>query len=308
MLNFKRKTGFFIFWVATMSVSSWAFASVDLSDSQIETAVQEMLLNRHPKENSNEWLGLGSRAPQVLMRLYEMESTSFRRMRLIQGLGFFKDNADAVAFIKREAEKTQDDVIRNQALRVIGAHQGEKEEEFLSRYLKHENAQTRLAAARALKSLTSEKSKARYQQYLVEEKTPWIRNDLKGESTPPSVLHVQVSSPSEAPVPTAFFGNWSGHWVSLKPSSIVSFVQVILQPGPLARIEKKESTGKVSQTWRLGAFKGASTHWVASAVQIETGIETTAEGRWVSESGEPLLEIRLPQFGSWLLLKRELKK
>src|SRR5436305_117052 len=96
---------------------SLAFA---LTDSEVEQQVHDVLIQRHPKESGDWWQGLGANAPSVIIRMYQSSDSTYQRLRLLGGLGWFKDNSQAVDFLKQQASHTDEDLVRETSIRSIG--------------------------------------------------------------------------------------------------------------------------------------------------------------------------------------------
>jgi hypothetical protein len=274
------------------------------SEDEIRDAVKAMIMNRHPDDTPGWWRGLGPSAPDVIIKVYESDTSTYHHMRLIEGLSAFTEDRVAVDFIKRQAERSSDDVVRNNAIKMIGIAQGAKEEEFLSGYLSHEDPHTRLAAAQALKGVAPGKVSA----FIAREKTPWVVAKLKGEKVATSKALVPSGSSEDRPSPD-LAGVWRGFRV-----------------GPEAQLSQGAPKKLVSEAVELRlSVKGSSELSGSARVTSATGLKiielsglagkgTRFGGRWseiplegdvVQQAGGFYMQVRMPQTGALLWLKRD---
>ncbi len=197
---------FFCFFIHTPFVNA-------KTDSEIENAIQTELSNRHPSDTGEFWLGLGTHAPQIIIQQYQVSQNPYHRTRLLAGLGFFPQDIKALEFLKEQAEKTNESIIRTTAIRSIAHSQGEKEIEFLSQFLASNDPQTRLATAQALKKLDSTQIKNLLDNYLQSEKIPWIKDQIQNTPTTP-IRTLSIASSNEDLVSPHFHGTWKGFFIT----------------------------------------------------------------------------------------------
>lgn len=189
-----------------------AVAEAPRSEEEIEAQIQDVLMQRHPTDTAEWWRSLGPSTPKVVIRMYEKSSNAYHRLRLIQALGWFPEDAAAVDFLKSQAESTDESVVRLTAIKALGVSQGAKETEFIAKYLRHSDPQTRMAAALALQKMGDARAASIVDQYMKEEKASWIVSRLKGEYPVPTKTLSPVSSSEDRSHPE-FFGAWSGYWL-----------------------------------------------------------------------------------------------
>ena len=187
------------------------------TDAEIEEAIRGVISERHPKDTADWWHALGPSTPKIILAMYEKSSQTYTKLRLIEALAWFSDDAASVEFLKQEADQTEEDVLRNAAVKSVGVSQGSKETEFVSKYLHHSDLQTRLVAAQTLQGIAQNsksdaRAKAVLDQYMREEKTPWILDRLNGKFSEAKGPLVIVSS-SEDRVASVFPGIWKGFWI-----------------------------------------------------------------------------------------------
>jgi hypothetical protein len=194
--------------VAGLSGTRQAWA---LTNDEVKAQIEEVLMERHPSDTPDWWRSLGSNTPGVIISMYERTSYTYKRVRLLQGLAWF-DVPEAVEFLKRQAESTEDSVIRNVSIRSIGFSQGKKETDFIAKFLNSQDPQTRYAAADTLQKLNDPHASEVLEKYLKQEKTPWIAPKLKGELPKPALPLTPVGS-SEDRLAPEFAGEWSGFWI-----------------------------------------------------------------------------------------------
>jgi hypothetical protein len=188
------------------------------TDLEIENAIQTELMNRHPSDNGEFWTELGANAPDIIIQKYLKSDNPYHRTRLLAGLGFFPDNSRAVDFLKEQAESTNEVIIRNSAIRSIAYSQGVNELEFLSRFLKSDDAQTRLATAQALQKIKNPRARALIDGLMQSENNPWIKDQLQKSLPPMKTLSI-VSSNTDALSPQ-FNGKWKGFFIIPGPGKV----------------------------------------------------------------------------------------
>jgi hypothetical protein len=302
------QTKFWVIVALSASLFGGAHVRADFTAAQIQTQVEELILDRHPEEEAQRWLALGPAAPTVLIEMFSREAVSFRKLRILHGLGFFKNDPLALAFIKSQADLAKDDVLRNQALRVIAFQQGEKEEEFLGGYLTHPDPQTRRVVARAFQGFKSESSQKKYKAYLSQEKVDWLKKELLSQKRETHPERVIVTQALDEAFPKKLEGNWKGYWISLKGKPEASSVKFSLQ-----RITAQEISGELEFTqtpllskrvFTLTQVEGRSTRFKGVLVEKNQGTRLSLEGTFAEEGGNLTLELRLPYASSWILLKR----
>src|SRR5207247_1806094 len=111
------------------------------------------------------------------------------------------------------ADSTDNTVMRNAAIHAIGVSQGDKETDYLQKFLKHPDSRTRLAAAQTLQkivdvSLAAEQAKKVLAEYKTNEKEAWAVKRLAGEY-PKSVVTAQKQrTKEEASLQKNFAGQW----------------------------------------------------------------------------------------------------
>ena len=203
------------FLIGSLVGSSAAWAKPDpKSDTEIEAAIHQAFSERHPKETVEWWRSLGPGAPAVIMRMYEAPNQPVRvRERLVEALGAFEGNAQAEEFLRKQAESSNDDVVRLGAIQAVGQAGGAREAEFISEFLSHSDPQTRLVAAQALQKIDDPDAQARFAQYLKKEQAPWIVAKLTHQPPVPLPRLSPVSSSEDRPAP-GFNGKWAGLWVT----------------------------------------------------------------------------------------------
>jgi hypothetical protein len=307
-----------LFWICALSRPVLA---APLTEAEIQQSVTTTLMNRHPDDTPEWWRKLGAQAPRILMRMYEADSSTYHRMRLIEGLSAFTDDPVALAFIKQQAERSPDDVIRNNAIRVVGMAQGAREEAFLTQFLAHEDPNTRIAAALALKKLGTSSASARVESFMAEEKTAWVLAKLKGES-PKASGALLPSGSSEDRLSPDLGGVWHGFWVAPRldqPHGMRSEaveLKLSLQAGASAQGgelggEMKVRTQHKTRALGLSHLSGKGTHWSGSLVEEIAAQpkprreETSFEAEMVQQAGSFLMQLKLARTGAWIYLRRD---
>ena len=148
-----------------------------LSDAEIEERIEEALSHRHPQDGASFWKGLGSEAPRVVRAMLAKTTSTYHRVRLIEAMGYFED-AVSREEIQRLLTSTETQAIRIAATRAAGRNPALLE--GLVRVLSDVDPQLRLTAARVLKNHPSPEAKAKLEEFLQQEKLPWVVAGVKG--------------------------------------------------------------------------------------------------------------------------------
>lgn len=309
-----------------------AGAAYSRTEAELEEAVRETLMSRHPDDTPEWWRGLGPAAPKVLMRMYEGESSVYHRMRLIEGLSAFVDDASAVGFIKEQADRTSEDVIRNNAIRMIGlthypkagggggaGSAGSDEEDWLSHHLSHPDPHTRVAAATALRRAGSRAALAKVDRFMAEEKLPWVVAKLKGEAPKP-LSPLSPTASSEDRLSPDLAGHWQGYWLAPKAGASKGLesrpVELRLDLSGLRDLGGQgvaRAANGISRAIGVGRATGKGARW--SGVLVEEiparpsaatrREEQPCDGELLPQTGGPFLQIRLPRTGGLIFLRRD---
>jgi hypothetical protein len=282
-----------------------------LSDGEIQAAIQEILVQRHPKDDRAWWRALGPGAPRVIIRMAEAATEEYERHRLVGALGNFGDDAQAVDYLKGVAESTEDPLLRGTALGAVGAARGADAVEFLGRYLSHADPSTRVAAGRALRTLSDPRAQALVAKFLAEQGESWIARGVREEPARPARRLAVVATSEDGRVTRALAGVWKGTWVDPVGRGLrLRDAQVEL---------RSEGSGEVRGELRqLGSDKDLTVADFApvrvrgarfgGSLRISRGkaapVAVPFEAELREQSGQPILEIRLPKSGATLLLRK----
>lgn len=281
------------------------------TDAEIEEMIQEALMERHPQDTPDWWRGLGPRAPQVIIGLYEHSTHTYQRLRLLQGLGWF-DSPEVSDFLKRQAEHAADDVIRTTAIRSVGYSQGVKEADFIAKFLENSDPQMRYAAAETLRQMKDVRALELVEQYLKREKLAWISQKLKGVMPRPSGTLTPVAT-SEDRLSLEFQGEWQGYWITPRLP-----MEKGLNSVPIFGVIQMEGTNELratfqlknkmrTQRWKWDRISGKGSQ--ISGVLISSSepgsiTEVSFEGSLIRQAGSLLLELRAKNVGGFLILRR----
>jgi hypothetical protein len=294
---------------------SWA-SKVTRTDDEIRQAVQTLVRDRHPKDTPAHWRNLGSRAPGIIQGMYDSENSTYRRMRMLEGLGYFTEDPNALAFVKKQAETDPNEVVRHAAMRSIGQNQAAAQEEWLGGFLKHDNAHTRLLAAEMLRKAATPSAEAKVAAMMDAEKTPWVLAALRGEA--PATPQLKPSGSTEDRLSPDFTGTWRGLWT--EPQSAQKGIK---SEAAELKLSLEEGGGKLKGLLKAGAYDfeikeavGKSLRWTGRLVEIRPapGVSPSPkpslgpfaiEAELARRAGHLLLEIRAPQAGILLILRRD---
>lgn len=311
------------FWFQSLVLGVWiplffgltegtAFAK---TEAEIRTAIEDAIAVRHPKDTLEWWRSLGPQTPKILIQMYSSSSHIYHRMRLLQALAAF-DDPDAVAFLKQEASKTPDDVIRNAAIRAVGVSQGGKEREWLASQLEHSDPNTRIAAFEALRSSGDSLSRDLANRHLQKEKTDWARGKMKGES-PSLPAKLPVVGSTEDRIRGDIEGKWRGVWMGpewQRPGEVraerVELELLPLETGSIRGSLKSRREAKLTWVLENGKGKGSkfSGEWFGSQVSVFKSRlfkeRLAFEAEVKSYEGEPVLLVRFASEPGAMLLRK----
>jgi hypothetical protein len=297
-------------------VALFSSQALAYSDNQIQSMVSEKIAEIHPNQNPAQtaswWKGLGADASGVVIGMYNSDNNTYHRIRLIQGLGWRQDQ-EAIDFVENQAESTDTDVIRNAAVRAIGRGQGSGGIDFVSKFLKSPDPQTRLAAAETLHEMPDARAKDIFSSYLKDEKTAWLSDKLKGIPVGATGLHA-VSS-SEDRLSRDFEGTWKGYWLSAQANGrqAIGAKRSGIQTTPVI-LEFKTSADSNSVQGRLTilnrkALSRSFTILNASGKGVQVSGLLPGLGDFQSSlsrmSGQLVMEMRVPDQASVLILKKD---
>lgn len=196
--------------------------------SDLKSQIQMMLEERHPSGDLGEWKKLGSRAPEIMIHLIETSQRMDQQARLLAGLGAF-ETPQVVRYLKKKSNSTTtDSILRCEAIRSLGRSQNRKELKFISGFLKHEDPQTRLAAAETLKEMNHFEADLILGDYVTHEKTHWIVSRLNGDFPNPAQnlrSHQKKRFQSQTDI---LLGEWRGFWISSVNSKALTSENAIL--------------------------------------------------------------------------------
>lgn len=221
-LKFRLKSAFVLVSVLSVLTAVTCFSVFAAAKPDLEAIIQDKISQRHPTDTPAWWQGLGSDAPKVIMELYEKDGGIYERTRLLSGLSNFHD-PDSVAFLKKQAENSQQDVLRNSSIQAIGSAGGAADVEFLGKFLENDDPQTRVAAGKALRKINDAKGNALLQKFYAKENLPWVRERIqeyvpnqRGSQGP----LLRMASKAPVALKAEFAGRWKG--VLIIPSQPVS--------------------------------------------------------------------------------------
>lgn len=285
------------------------------TEAEIRTAIEDAIAVRHPKDTLEWWRGLGPQTPKILIQMYTSTSHIYHRMRLLQALAAF-DDPEAVAFLKQEASKTPDDVIRNAAIRAVGVSQGGKEREWLASQLDHTDPNTRIAAFEALRASGDPQSRELANRHLQREKTDWARGKMKGEA-PALPAKLPVVGSSEDRLRGDIEGKWRGVWMGpewRRPGEVraerVELELIPLEMGAIRGNLKSRREAKLTWVLENGKGKGSkfSGEWYSSQAKafkstlLKERLSFEAEVK--SYEGEPVLLVRFASEPGIMLMRK----
>lgn len=215
-------------WVGGILGQNWILSSNVQAQESAETSelkkkIQEVIAQRHPSDTPEYWQSLGTPAIPVLQELISQTTHPYRRTRILYALSAF-DADGAYETLKENAEQSDNEVVRQSALRGLVPQHGKKAIEIFKRALDNKEANTRLIAAQSLAQVgmdpeLSEQDKQKVEIYLqdfeVQESTDWVlkryRDAKKGFAAGPK----RTTASAAAAPKKGWAGRWKGVWTEL---------------------------------------------------------------------------------------------
>ncbi len=320
---FSKKTGKgFGFLAACVLTSLLAMTclSVLAANQDLEEIIQEKISERHPTDTPAWWQSLGPEAPKTMIALYEKAPGIYQRLRLVEALGWYQD-PEALAFLKKLAESSTQDVIRNGSIRAIGNSAGASEVDFIGKFLDHEDPQTRVAAGQALRKIATPRANALLQKFYEKEQMPWVKDRV--QETSPGVPRsrgplLRMDTKSPVTLNPEFSGSWKGILVvpSQRDSSLLqieaqaktqiegmtalkgelSFRLPSITPAP--GVSSASPGGLRSVTLQLSQVSGKDVH-------VSGSLKSDVLKEWGAKAGSVHFEGELQERGDARLLKLE---
>ncbi len=272
------------------------------TDAEIKQKIERKISLRHPDDTAEWWRALGPRAPKVMIPMVAETDNTYHRLRLIEALGWFQDDAEAAAFLKDQAKKEgQEDVLKYAAIRSVGRAQGVKELEFVAGFLEDPDADARVAAADTLKRMKDPAAEQRLSKYLAEEKTPWVVAKVKGEPPPISKTPIRSNAQRVAEMNdsvAALAGTWKGVWVKPKAGK-GSGMATGKGEAILTAEGKGEARAGGKPLFKLSEIEGKRAAMTGKALSVSPGAQAVAwKGEaYATSAGDWILEIRLRDSG-----------
>lgn len=281
-------------------------ALANLDEGEIQKRIEQILSERHPSDDSQDWKSLGKNAPKVILKLIRKEEKVYRRIRLIQALAWFED-PEAVEFLKDTIQNSENRMFRDKAIQTYALSQGERSIGLIRPFLEAQNEHTRLLVARVFQSLAqsgSEDAKKILADYEKKEKTPWVLARLKSTGVDKKkLLQAERKKKKEASV---ILGVWKGYWVFLEKKQDHSSLKVktaqleILPDGKRfkgkLKIEKQKEVILLTQMAPSG-LRTLNSVW-------KNDLTKRVSGEWSREKDALVLRLEVPHLGATLVLSR----
>lgn len=152
----------------------------------LKSKVDSELAQRHPTTTKDDWLAFGNEAVPVLIQAYHSSPETYKKLRVLEIVGFFTTNA-AREFLAEQTGAELPDVLK------IGLITGLKRQGdvgALRAYLKHPNAKIRAHAVVAVhevgasESPRKEEAKKAVVDFEKTEKEAWVLKRLHDAKSP----------------------------------------------------------------------------------------------------------------------------
>lgn len=203
--------------VLLLTLFCHSFTASAQMESEIQQDVQAILAQRHPQASgADPWASLPPQASAIIQKMIQGGSSEgIERTRLLEGLGYFKDDATG-EFLKSEVERTGGSLERATALESLGRSQGALAADFIQKYLGHSDKSTRQAAILALSRMDSTEAKRMAEGALSREKDAGLERRVRNETLDRKQPGRQgsalapVASSTEAGLSRHFSGKFDG--------------------------------------------------------------------------------------------------
>jgi len=106
-----------------------ALLCIETGYADTRETIDVILSQRHPTDTRETWVGLGADAPDVMLAMLAEGEQSYRRIRLIEALGYFQ-NSRVSEFLRKEAREAKNDLYKKAALHAIVKSEGDSGVEF----------------------------------------------------------------------------------------------------------------------------------------------------------------------------------
>ena len=161
-----------IIYALCLNLSGIVVATQEMSD------VMELLEGRHWKLDSEVFQSLGDDTDRVLIEIAgDKASINYLRFRALEALSLFPSEKTAV-FLEQTADKSFASLARRgfEALNNgFSKTEPERVKKMAKRLLQHRNAQVRISAARAVRSLDAPS----FEIFIKSEKDSWVRKEAQ---------------------------------------------------------------------------------------------------------------------------------
>ena len=161
--------------------------------------------------------------------------------------------------------------------------QGEKAYDFAEKYLSDDDANVRLAVAKALKNYAFERSKKRLSEFESAEKLAWVKLQYQKEESgngermkrSGSVFQHYEIAPSPTPLPEKLWaGDWNGNYIT--PDQASSAVMTLT-----LKDEKAPVTSSSDQKWKVELKLPKLTKFVLKEKDLVVVYYQTAKRHWI---------------------------
>jgi hypothetical protein len=273
------------------------------TSEDLEATIRSAITQLHPVDTPQWWHDLGPQAPGVIISMAERSDSTYERTRLVGALAWYPEDAHAVDFLKEQVDQAPDEVTRTKAITALGASQGPKELEFISRHLQNADPSMRVAAARALSKMDDPKAKQRLTQFLAAEKDPGVAQAAQGVH--PQAHPLKPVSSNEDRINPEFQGTWSGFWVAPRKEGGMTSLPVKLR---LKIVDSKQLTAELQVAQAKGPVKLTDIHARGSRIAGTLTAPLPAagfSGALLHQAGVSLLELPAPIAGGILVLRKD---
>jgi HEAT repeat protein len=143
--------------------------------------IQELMTLPETHLSVEAWRAISPNAPAIIISIFKEEKSLEKKVRLINALSNY-DDPGATDFLKDQAMNNRQLEIKRASIRSIAISQGLNQKNFLEKFLKNPDAETRYETAKAFQSMHDVDAERILNEYLKREKTGWIVKRIKSEN------------------------------------------------------------------------------------------------------------------------------
>lgn len=209
----------FVFGISVLS--SQAHAQTP-TPSELEQQIKQILFIRHVEDAQKRWQALDKSAVPVIQRMYAESNSNIQKLRLSEGLRFFKEDPATLPFYERELQNTQDALIKSSLITSYAMVRGEDSAAVLSPFLQDSDPQVRSAAAMALREMKNSDTQKMLKTWYTSEKEDWIKTKYRGQKADFRAMADETVAEAKD-----FSGKWKGSWTTAGGKNYPAVLEIV---------------------------------------------------------------------------------